>query len=1047
MHKTIKTQMERKLFKRSAIAACVMTAFAAQAHAQDNEDPAVLEEVVVYGVKQSLQNAQDIKRDADTFVDAISASDIGALPDRSVLEALQRIPGVSIERFASAEDPDHFSVEGSGVVIRGLTQTRSEFNGRDTFTANNGRGLSFQDVPPELMGAVEISKNQTADMVEGGISGTVNLKTRLPFDSDERVIGFSAEATYSDLSEETTPTGSLMYSDIWDTDAGKFGFLLNVAASNLKSRTDGIQVDNYVARTNINSSGQAGTSEDALYVPRGANIRTQEHDRDREGLAAALQWENPNETVVVTAQAIRSESTAAWIEHALEFQDADYEGSIYAANGSALTFNDDNYFTSGLLVADYGPDKYRFDQEGNPVGLTTTRGPIGQFGAKYAALTRSNENTNTVNDFGLNITFNPNDRLSVSIDGQYVDAEVENLDFTLMNGTFAALQLDTRGSTPNATFIDPFISNAANSPAGDDHFASNSSYFARSAMDHTEESSGNSSAFAIDADYELESKFFTSIEGGVRFSAREQENRWARYNWKSLSEAWSNFGEYGPAGQTDQGNAGPKWLDSSFGDRAEHEQYSFDNFHRGGVFGNEGQNFVFPSVALVQDYDRARQQLSEGPFSGSQWRPLPDRILENENGDPINADGTNCWSPDCYVPVATNNGYTNSEINTLTEDTKSAYIKMNFGSEDTEIRYSGNFGLRYVNIDSSTAGFTVFPDLTPDNPGDPKSDLPIADRNFGNKAVVAETADASYSTVLPSFNIKLGVTDDVIMRFALSKAIALPDLGKKRNYTVIDEDNVVEIDDDNSVVNFYKAEAGNPFLKPMEAVQYDMSFEWYFSDVGSLSATMFGKKLKNYFIDGAFPRQFTNNGATRTVEVTGAINGAKGDINGYEIAYQQFYDFLPGAWSGLGMQFNYTYVGNSGTPNSGLGNNPDGEDHSDFAFGNLPLQGLSKDTANIAVMYQLAPVEMRLAYNWRSEYLLTTRDVITKLPIFSDATGQLDGSIFFDVGEYFKIGLQATNLTNEETKTLMQVDNNGTKVGRSWFVNDRRFSFVVRGSF
>jgi len=82
-----------------------------------------LEEVTVYGVRSSLKSAQDIKKNSDTFVDAISATDINALPDVSVLEALQRVPGVSIERFAAPTDPDHFSTEGSGVTLRGLPNT------------------------------------------------------------------------------------------------------------------------------------------------------------------------------------------------------------------------------------------------------------------------------------------------------------------------------------------------------------------------------------------------------------------------------------------------------------------------------------------------------------------------------------------------------------------------------------------------------------------------------------------------------------------------------------------------------------------------------------------------------------------------------------------------------------------------------------------------------------------------------------------------------------------------------------------------------------
>ena len=94
--------------------------------------------IVVSGIRQSLANSQDIKRDADTVVDAIIAEDIGALPDRSVTEALQRVPGIAINRFAGSNDPDHFSVEGSGVTVRGLNFVRSEFNGRSAFSAGVG---------------------------------------------------------------------------------------------------------------------------------------------------------------------------------------------------------------------------------------------------------------------------------------------------------------------------------------------------------------------------------------------------------------------------------------------------------------------------------------------------------------------------------------------------------------------------------------------------------------------------------------------------------------------------------------------------------------------------------------------------------------------------------------------------------------------------------------------------------------------------------------------------------------------------------------------
>ena len=188
-------------FKYSLIASAIIgfissTAFAEEETAKKDDGTEVIE---VRGVRGNMISAQAMKMSSDTVLDAISADDMGSLPDRSVLEAISRLPGVAIERFAAADDPDHFGVEGGGVVVRGLTQVRSEFNHRDSFSADSGRGLSFEDVSPELMGSVEVYKNQTADMIEGGIAGVVSLNTRKPFDADGRAFAFTVGATYSDM--------------------------------------------------------------------------------------------------------------------------------------------------------------------------------------------------------------------------------------------------------------------------------------------------------------------------------------------------------------------------------------------------------------------------------------------------------------------------------------------------------------------------------------------------------------------------------------------------------------------------------------------------------------------------------------------------------------------------------------------------------------------------------------------------------------------------------------------------------------------------------
>ncbi|HWN46459.1 MAG TPA: TonB-dependent receptor plug domain-containing protein, partial [Steroidobacteraceae bacterium] len=199
-------------------------------------------EVIVTGMRASLESAQSIKMQADTFVDSITAQDIGAFPDKSVAEALQRVPGITVSRLQSNDDSNHFSAEPATVLIRGLTFVRTQFNGRDSFSADGYRGLNFNDVSPELMAGVDSYKNQTAEMIEGGIAGTVNLRTRLPFDQEGQAIALTGRVNYGSLSGEPTYEASGVYSNNWETGAGRFGVLINAAYSNILTRTEAVNM-------------------------------------------------------------------------------------------------------------------------------------------------------------------------------------------------------------------------------------------------------------------------------------------------------------------------------------------------------------------------------------------------------------------------------------------------------------------------------------------------------------------------------------------------------------------------------------------------------------------------------------------------------------------------------------------------------------------------------------------------------------------------------------------------------------------------------------
>ena len=327
--------------KQTTVSAAVALILASTAYGQAGGNkqspppqPAELQEVVVTGIRASLANSQTIKQLAPTVVDAVTSEDIGALPDRSVVESLQRIPGVSISKFEGGNDPDHFSAEGTAIQIRGHSQVQAQENGRDTFTAGFGRTINLADFPSELLSSIEVFKEPTADMIEGGLGGTVNLNTLKPLDH----MGFHAaadvEANYSDFAKKATPVGSGLISNTWETDAGNFGILADLSYSRLKVRSDGIQATNIQTRDGQTVNGVLRNQlpgQDVAYAPIGASFRTQDTDRKRIGADLAAQWQSPDRTMLLTGQFLRTQATRAWTEHTFETESGSSEYNTYPA--------------------------------------------------------------------------------------------------------------------------------------------------------------------------------------------------------------------------------------------------------------------------------------------------------------------------------------------------------------------------------------------------------------------------------------------------------------------------------------------------------------------------------------------------------------------------------------------------------------------------------------------------------------------------------------------------------------------------------------------
>jgi TonB-dependent receptor len=919
-----------------------------------------LETVTVRGVRASLIKSQVIKRDSEQIVDSVSAEDIGALPDRSVTETLQRVSGVTIDHFAARSDPDHFSAEGSGVMIRGLTQVRGELNGRDSFSAGSGRGLSFEDVPAELMAGVDVYKNPSAEIIEGGLGGTVNLRTRMPFDNPGQLMGGNFDVNYGDFSKKYKPSGSFLYSNRWNTDLGEIGFMFDVAHSELATRSDGIQVEPYVRRTD--SAVLAGTDFSEVYVPGGVNWRQLDFNRKRDGVAAAFQW-RPSDGTEVYVQYLRSRYQSEWEERAAFFNDS--TDSITPADGTTFTYDSDGVFESGSPQS------------------SSWRGNLTGSGVRFQTDSRYVSSTSVTQDLSAGFKHYLNDNLVLKGDIQLVQSEYDNFDFTVFAATYLpGLTYDVSGKYPSVTI-------------GDTSYTSDSSnYFWAAAMDHFAKNRGRELATRVDLEYTFQDNdWLRFARFGMRSTDRTQTNKNSGYNWGVISDNWATLA----SSSTGLANLSSYMTSSS-------SLFSYSNFFRGSV--NIPSNLYFPNMSFVKNYTQASALLSA-------------IVAERGWG----------WSPDEYQLQDTNRQF---------ERTQAAYAVLYFGNDEAlGWPVDGNVGVRVVQTRTRADGYGIYPDMTGLNVSDE-----LKAQYYGQ--YFPNNAQGQYTNVLPSLNVRFKPTENLQWRIAASKAIARPDYTQLQPYLLLAATTTTD-SDGNQVISEYSGTAGNPNLKPMRANQYDTALEWYFDTSDMLYGTLFYKSVKDYFATQTKTEIYNG----QDWLVTRPYNMDKGIIRGFELGYTQFFDSLPGWMSGFGINANFTFVDSQG----GVNTSTDPYTNTTVTGVKLPLEGLSRRSYNLAAIYEKGKISARLAYNWRSRYLLTTSDVSTKLPTWADDTGQLDGSVFYRFDEHWQLGLQANNLTDTVTKVLMgpTVYSDGEidyrLYTRSWFVNDRRYSLVLRANW
>lgn len=977
-----------------------------QNQADDNDDEEI-DTIVVTGRRAALQNADERKRAAPVIIDSVVADEAGKLPDNSITEVLQRVQGVTIVRFSALNDPDHFSVEGSGIQVRGLSGVASRLNGREIFSANAGRSLLWGDVTPELMAAVDVYKSSSADQIEGGTGGSVDLRTKLPFDYDYG-LHFAGSGEYSrgDRAKEHDYSASGLVAGKWQTGIGDFGLLVDGAYSQFTSHSDFFRMEPYF-RTNIDGAD--------YFIPGGYDFGDEAFQRKRDGIYGAVQWA-PTEDLAFTGIFFQSR-----YRNASEAFGAFVTSQTLAVDPSTSTFDE----IGGLISTDsiFQRDTGSFTPNGNPINSG------GNGGAS-----RSKSKTQ---DYSFAFDWAPSgSRFAVRGAYQHIlsTSVVNRMDIFRDFAFPTSFGLDLSGEFPHVTLDESFLPN----------FDDPANYFWSASMPHNENNRGTLDAVNIDIEYEIGDGFFRSAQVGGRWSDRSERDFNNGFNWVALGRGWNGDPQMTFA------NAAPGDI----------ERHVFDNFFRGEA--PLPGNMLYPSIdlnerVLADPSYRDVLHASPGDFCGQ---------LDWGGGNP---DYFNC-SPRGPVAMTGYGGagyrmpgfVLPDDQTDYSTKTWAGYAMVNFGTDLGGSELTGNAGLRVVHLNNSSSGYFQQSMTTFIRDG--------VLYTLANRADI-RTDGADFTKILPAINFTLSPSDDVKLRLAYNITMDNASFQALRANGSLGVETTPNPNQQPApapqlppIFTNYTTNSGNPALRPAMSNNVDLSAEWYPRPGTTLHIAAFYKHIKDlpiysatqqpvtvFFDDGTSEEAFASATDVRNAEEAATVKGV-------EIGGRVFFDELPGWLAGIGFEANYTFI-DSKNPGD-LYRDIDGIEHNDAT-----LQGLSRHNYNATLLYEHQPFSFRAAYSWRSKYLQSTNSNGTNptytfysapgigvstpiaLPVFGDAYGTLDAGITYRFNDHVSMTVQGTNLLTATQRTLMGGYPDDTLYIRSWFQSDRRISAGVNVSF
>ena len=1049
--------------------------------------------IIVTGRRKSLADAIAIKKDSDTIVDSFVRDEADKLPDSSVTEILQRIPGVTLSRYTAANGgTPSFQIEGTGVSVRGLPYNSSTLNGRQVFSANGASAISWGEVTPELMAGVDVYKASRADLIEGGAS-LVDLRTHLPFDFNKPIFDFSVGASYGDQARKVSPNISGLFSKRFDTKIGEIGVLWDLAYNRYYSQSSDLQLSPFFAEYAPGAPKQLGL------VPSGYSWSTSQYTRDRYGAYQAIQWK-PSSTLTFTNTVFYSqyvsdsEGTSAGFGNSPSAA-ATYipENATFDSNG-AMVSGSLRYGATGQVV--FGPGGNTWLQQYAPASWghwspapTTDCGGGAGYGSSveqayanwgnftfgctapltnlqgFGGSTSAGHSKNSTLDVSQSFVWMPSDRLRVRGAGQFVSSKAnsKNMYASIVqtDPALSSASFDVTGSVP--------VLGGFNAAA----LQNKSTAYWGSMSYNGSDNKGKMFAGNIDVDYSFgEDSFLKAISVGGRASKRTENDDFIGTYWAPLAETWAGV-QYFLNDTQNPANSSPT---------SDYMVATFPHFF-GGKTPVPG-NVLVPSTSLMRSFD---------------WCHL----LKSYNGTLVAPKNTcsDYWTQ--FIDQGL--GVTDSEIVDV-----AGYAEAKFGHDRMGIipRFSGNIGVRvfkdditahgtlsegsqktgfYLNTtDAAAAANATLGGGTPD-PSTIYSTIP---------SNTPRTLKYSYVRILPSANIRFDFSPKFILRLAASESASPPNLGDIRaggsinptttSLTYAGSGGGKPISE-NVLTNIVN-QSGGAKLKPVRIRNEDISFEYYPQSQTYFYLDLFAKQIRDQDIFRAFTQVQPTpliNGAGKTVIVDETWTYLQNEtsnkpayIKGFEIGGRQFFDKLPGIFKGLGVSGSLTYVSSKNpapqaqdvlNPNAPSAKNPSND------YGTLPYYGLSRISYNVELLYNHGPINMRLAYNWRSKQLISTNanpysyaatggnpyqvnlsptnfssqysfSAYNMVPLWAAAAGYVDFGVEYKLNSRMSVSLQANNLTNTLSKTI-QEPLPGVFLPAHTNVSDRRVSMSARMRF